>query len=282
MSPHPDAARRGAAIRHPGPRHMPRREIFPVRVCRIALDLEAGQGLLPTLAALAETKGLDGAVAVLNGLTLGPFDFLLPSRPAKGQIQAAWYSSTHAERRGLCDHGTAILGRRDGDWFLHCHAAWEGADGTRHLGHLLPGTIVAAAPGRVELLGFTGARFDAAANGETGFTLFAPRATRAPDDPNGILMRLHPFEDLATALAEAAAPLTGARVWGIGSLVGATFHDGRAMEDPISEIAILPGCDPAAPHIEAIDTAGSLFRGRPVEGAVPVLITAEVLVVGDP
>ncbi len=281
MSLHPDAARRVVAIRHPGPRHMPRRETYPVRVRRIALDLETGQGLLPTLAALAETEELDGAVAVLNGLGFAPFDFLLPSRPTKGQVQAAWYSPTNSERLGLVDHGTAILGRRDGDWFLHCHAAWLGADGKRHLGHLLPGTIAAAGPGKVEVFGFTGAQFDAVPCAETGFTLFTPQTTRAPEDPNGILLRLHPFEDLATALAEAAAPLTGARVWGIGSLIGATFHDGRAMEDPISEVALLPGCDPAAPRLEAIDTSGDLFHGRPVEGATPVLITAEVLVVGD-
>ncbi len=156
-----------------------------------------------------------------------------------------------------------------------------GADGKRHLGHLLPGTIAAAGPGKVEVFGFTGAQFDAVPCAETGFTLFTPQTTRAPEDPNGILLRLHPFEDLATALAEAAAPLTGARVWGIGSLIGATFHDGRAMEDPISEVALLPGCDPAAPRLEAIDTSGDLFHGRPVEGATPVLITAEVLVVGD-
>jgi predicted DNA-binding protein with PD1-like motif len=281
MSLNPEAARRIAAIRHPGPRQMPRRESYPVQVRRLALDLRAGQGLLPALAALGDAEHLDGAVVVLDGLSLGPFDFVLPSRPTEGQAQAAWYSATHVERRGDVDHGTAILGRRDGEWFLHCHAAWHGANGKRHLGHLLPATIATAGPGRVEVLGFTGACFDAAPCAETGFTLFALRTTREPNDPNGTLLRLHPFEDLTTALAEAAAPLSGARAWGIGSLVGATFRDGRAMEDPISEIALLPGCDPAAPHIEAVDTAGSLFGGRLVEGATPVLITAEVLVMGE-
>jgi hypothetical protein len=281
MSLEPEAVRRIAAIRHPGPRLMPRREAYPVQVRWLTLDLRVGQGLLPALAALADAEDLDGAVAVLDGLSLGPFDFVLPSRPAKGQVQAAWYSATHAERWGDVDHGTAILGRRDGDWFLHCHAAWLGSDGKRHLGHLLPGTIAAAGPGRVEVLGFTGARFDAVPCAETGFTLFAARATRAPVEPNGTLLRLHPFEDLVTALADAAAMLPGARAWGIGSLVGTTFHDGRAMEDPISEVALLPGCDPAAPRIEAVDTAGGLFRGQPVQGATPVLITAEVLVTGQ-
>jgi predicted DNA-binding protein with PD1-like motif len=260
---------------------MPRREAYPVRVRRLTLDLRAGQGLLQALAALVDAENLDGAVVVLDGLRLGPFEFVLPSRPAKGQAQAAWYSATHAEQRGDVDHGTAILGRRDGAWFLHCHAAWLAADGKRHLGHLLPATIAAAGPGHVAILGFTGAQFDAAPCAETGFTLFAPRATRVPVDPNGTLLRVHPFEDLAAALAEAAAPLPGARAWGIGSLVGATFHDGMAMEDPISEVALLPGCDPAAPHIEAVDTAGDLFRGRPMEGATPVLITAEVLLMGE-
>ncbi len=205
-----------------------------------------------------------------------------PSQPAdQGQAQAAWYSATHAERAGVIDHGTAILGRRDGEWFLHCHAAWEGADGKRHLGHLLPATIAAAGPGRVGVLGFTGARYDAAPCPETGFTLFAPQVTRLPDEANGTLLRLRPFEDLTTALAEVAAPYPEARAWGIGSLIGTTFDNGNAMEDAISEVALLPGCDPTAPLIEAVDTAGRLFQGRPVRGATPILITAEVLVIGS-
>ncbi len=185
MSLNPEAARRTAAIRHPGPRQLPRRETHPVRVRRMVLDLRVGQGLLSALASLADAEDLDGAVVVLNGLGLGPFDFVLPSQPTKGQAQAAWYSATHAERAGVIDHGTAILGRRDGEWFLHCHAAWEGADGKRHLGHLLPATIAAAGPGRVGVLGFTGARYDAAPCPETGFTLFAPQVSRLPDEANG-------------------------------------------------------------------------------------------------
>ncbi|MCV0425862.1 MAG: hypothetical protein K5905_10335, partial [Roseibium sp.] len=65
----------------------------------------------------------------------------------------------------------AILGWREGSWFAHIHAYWREHD-AYHLGHLLPHSLTVDGDTKISGFGLKGARFVAAPDPETEFTLF--------------------------------------------------------------------------------------------------------------
>lgn len=278
---------RNHLIRHPGPPAAERRRIVPGHARRVELVLPEGAVLMAAVAEAIEGLGCDSAVLVLDGLEIGPYDYVMPVTGSPDGRRAAWYSATHSGDRATLEHATATVGRRDGAWWLHCHAVWDSETGRQKAGHLLPDQITIARTARVTGFAFRGGRFEVTPCEETLFPLFRPVPTDAPEAAvNAAILTLGPFEDLAAATARAAGDLglgASARLYGIGSLIGADFADAPAMESPVSEVVLLPGAAPGRLPAHCVDPEGRMFRGEILPGHAPVCITFEALIVAaDP
>lgn len=273
-------------INHPGPRSGDRRPFASCSATPVTLDLDARQPVLERLGTWAEKAGFSSAVLDLAGLSLAPFDYVMPDR-AVDDRHVAWYSDTKSSGGAVLEEAVAILGRRDGTWFAHIHACWR-EQGVLRLGHILPDSLVTAEPSTVSGFGLKKARFEARDDPETEFKLFrveeAP-AHGAPSADNALIATLAPFEDLHSSLADLARTLraTTFSVHGLGSLAGAEFLDGEPMTGLISEILIRPGSGklPNAElrvDVRCVDLHGALFQGEIRPGKAPTLVTCEVLV----
>ncbi|MCF3934905.1 hypothetical protein L1787_15990 [Acuticoccus sp. M5D2P5] len=274
------------AIRHPGPRGIARQHVVPGTVRRVALRLAGGRTLMDAVAEAVAGEGGDSAMLVLDGLEIGPFQFVMPRGGSPDGIRVAWYSDTHGGAFAALEHAVATVGRKNGAWFLHCHAVWND-DGVQRAGHLLPGDVTIARDMAVTGYIFTGGRFDVMDDAETAFSIF--RACPIPTEtgePNAAIMTLTPFEELTAALPALSIDLFGrpdAAVFGIGSLIGADFTDAATMESLFSEVLTLPGARADRLPVHCVDPAGGQFRGTLRPGGAPVLITFELLLVApDP
>jgi len=277
-------------IVHPGPAAPDRTPYATCRADAVAPEISAGSALLETLGAFADANGFEGAVLDLAGLALSPFDYVMPDR-AVDDRHVAWYSDTHASPGAVLNEAVAVLGWRDGKRFAHIHAFWR-QNGEDRLGHLLPDTLVAAAPARLSGFGLSGATFEAAPDPETEFTLF--RVHPAPErdakaQHNALIATLAPFADLHDSVEALAGKLgTGSyEIMGLGSLAGAGFVDDPPMTGLISEILLSPGAvgTPATGArlpIRSVDYTGTLSQGVILPGQAPTLVTCELLITTSP
>lgn len=276
-------------IVHPGPRNDDR---LPYRLCNaetVSIVLPAGSSLLESLADWITAAGYDSAVLDLAGLTLGPFEYVMPDR-AIDDRHAAWYSDTKYSAGAKLSDAVAIFGKRDGHWFAHIHAFWTD-DGETHLGHLLPDSLHVGAQSRVAGHGIRGAQFESRPDPETEFTLF--RVTGSPQNGsdlpvNALITTLAPFEDLPTSVQELRETLSAAavRVVGLGSLAGTEFTNAQPMRGLISEILLAPECWARSDGstnlpVRCVDLNGNLHAGHLRPGSAPTLITCELLVIAD-
>ncbi|QDG79657.1 hypothetical protein FJ695_16865 [Labrenzia sp. PHM005] len=243
--------------------------------------------MLNALGHWATNAGYGSAVLDLSGLHLAPFDYVMPDR-AIDDRHAAWYSDTHTSKGARLDEAVAIIGWRDGCWFAHIHAYWQ-ENGDAHLAHLLPETLLLAQDAQVSGHGITGARFEAALDPETEFTLF--RVKSGPEEIDGkacnaLITTLAPFTDLHSSIEELGAALPGSAysVHGLGSLAGAAFTDGPPMTGLISEILLQNGAGLNADGhlhlpLRTIDLNKDQFEGNAQPGGCPTLVTNELLLV---
>ena len=268
------------SVRHPGPAPAQRRQAARGNCRKISVTLTKGGTLLQAVAAAMEGAGCTSGVMVVDGLQTGPFDYVMPG-PSDDGVHAAWYSATHHCAGARIRHGTASIGRKDGAWWLHCHAVWDRDEGGCAAGHLLPGQVILAAEATVTLLAFDGGVFDVADDAETMFPIFGVTGGRTHG--NALLVRVRPFEDIHTAVSDLIrdAGFARAEVYGIGSLIGAVFTDAAEMASPISEVLILPGAAWNG-HLHlpmhCVDPDGGQFQGTIRPGGAPVCVTFELLV----
>ena len=199
---------------------------------------------------------------------------------------AAWYSDTHNSAGALIENAVAVLGWRDGSWFAHIHAYWN-ENGAPHLGHLLPQSLMCANKAEIRGFGLKGAKFEAAPDDETEFTLFRVKAAPAGPDlsANAVITTLAPFEDVVGAVADLArtAGFQSYSVQGLGSLAGARFHDAEPMTGLISEILVLPGAGKLPSQgltlpVRCVDLNGNFHAGRLRPDGAPTLVTCELLI----
>jgi predicted DNA-binding protein with PD1-like motif len=269
-----------SVIRHPGP-PAPRPWTMARGTARsLRVTLPRGAVLMQAVAEAMEAAGADSGVIEVDGLEMGPYRFVGPGPSSDGE-HAAWYSPPRGGARARITHGSAIVGRRDGAWWLHCHAAWR--DATRSwCGHLLPDEVVLAEDSTVTLHMIEGARFAVSMNEETRFPIFHPEG----DLPRGnaVLAKLAPHKDLSEGLAEIAeaAGFARARVLGVGSLIGARFLEGGDMASPISEVLVLPGALTGTESqlpVHCVDPDDAEFHGTLRPGGGPVCVTFELMLI---
>lgn len=275
-----------AEIRHPGPKAADRRPFVPCAAEAVSFKITSDRPLLEALGHWAEAAGFDSAILNLEGVALAPFDYVMPDR-AIDDRHAAWYSDTRSCREARLEEAVAVLGWRDGGWFAHIHAFWH-EGGQKRLGHLLPDTLTLASTSTLTGYGLKGARFEAAFDPETEFTLFRVKETgsRQSELPrNALITTLAPFEDLHQSVESLAATLgtPSYEVLGLGSFAGAAFLDTPPMTGLISEILLLPGAGSPKGRglsisVRCVDLDGNHHQGTVVAGQAPTLVTCELLI----
>ena len=141
--------------------------------------------------------------------------------PPQDTDHVAWFSAPRAAPGSRIEVANATLGWRDGAPFVHCHAVWIEADGSRRGGHILPDETIVADGAKVQAWGIE-ARIAAEPDAETNFTLFHP----VPEGEAGsfVTARVRPNQDIGAALSA----LCGRHGFGraavlgsVGSLIGA-------------------------------------------------------------
>ena len=277
-------------ICHPGEESVLRHVSALGTVTTHSVTLPAGSILLSAVSTVMNSIGGDSGVVVLDGAHLGPFNYVMPDQSQDG-LHAAWYSDTHTCDRAQLRNATAIIGKRDGQWWLHCHALWV-ADGHSNnqascqkngMGHLLPDQATLTDDVEATLYEFNGGSFNVELDTETAFPIFHVHG--GLKSGNAIIAKVNPHEDIATTVEQliTEAGFSSARIFGIGSLIGTRFENDPPMLCPISEVLI--GSDAKWKNqtltlpMHCVDINGNLFSGNVRNGDAPVLVTFEVLVI---
>ena len=253
---------------------------FPVSPGQ-AVDAAIGQGF--------DAAGCLGGFVTFRNVRCDPFAYVMPAA-SPDALHAAWFSETfRPEGSVTVSRACAIVGRRDGGTFVHCHGLWETSEGAR-MGHMLaPETIVAEASELVGI-GFRAATFEARPDLETNFTLFEPASVpgTASDvaGPQAIVAKVRPNEDICSAIAEICARegIATAAIHGIGSLNGVRFADGTSVESYATEVLVREGrvdslsADAVRLDIDVVDIDGGIWSGTLVPGQNPVCVTFELVI----
>lgn len=286
-------------IQHPGPAQAERTQCVAGMVHTMELDLPAGVPLLAAITRTLESQHADSAVLELQGGKFEPFAYVLPAM-SETPAHAVYYSQRYQAPAGSTRirAGRITYGQREGAPWLHCHAIWTEADGAERCGHVLPDETVLAEPLRVTATLLRGMRFEVAPDAETNFSLFQPRALAAADagpeaagntgEAEAYALQIRPNEDFCTALESLCAQRGIRRAalrGGVGSLIGATFDDGRTVQPIATELfiehgVVEPGPDGrpcATVDVTLVDYTGTTSRGRLRRGANPVLVTFELV-----
>jgi predicted DNA-binding protein with PD1-like motif len=254
--------------------------------------LVQGEAVEPGLVKAVADAGCDSACVQIECGRFEPFRYVLPAASPDGE-HAAWYSAAIAPEGGVTvQQATAIVGRRDGAGFVHCHGLWHEAGTAAALGHMLPAESFPAAAVRVRGVGLRGAVFESRHDPETNFRLFAAEQTQgdAANSGTALVVTLRPNQDISYALEAICrdAGIRRASILGIGSLNGARFESGPAMTSYASEFFVTEGRmeeTPAGPRarldIAIVDMDGAIFRGRLVRGENPICVTAELVVLPE-
>lgn len=277
-------------IKQPGPVDPVRIESHAAALSQGKIDLPAGGLLMAAIADKVEGLGLRSAALDLSGISLAPLRFVMPAHSSTAE-HVAFYSDTFALDGPIAiERGAATFGSRNGSPFLHGHVLWRDEAGRDRGGHILPSESVIAAPCRIGFKGSRDVEMATRFDPETNFTLFSPLA-RESNSENGegglIVAKIRPNEDLICAIEDLCRQhqVQEARIAGlIGSIVGARFEDGLAINSVPTEILGLGGgvrrqADGGYQvdlDLGLIDTNGTIHRGRPRRSENPVLICVEL------
>ena len=278
-------------IVQPGPPAPERIQWVEARGRAFTLKLRAGLPLLEAVRRRFAAEGFTSGTLNIRTGALGPFAYVMPALSKTGE-NAAFYSETFRPA-GITrlEMGAMTLGQRDAAPFFHCHALWTEADGRAGGGHILPEETIIAEPFMVEAYGLDGAVFTAERDQETNFKLFGPvpsPATTAATTSRAFALRLRPNQDFAGALEAFCREhgITRARLrGGVGSIIGARFTDGRAIEPFATEMAVsngivapdVSGALEAELEVALVNHLGGLAAGRLMRGDNPVLMTMELV-----
>ncbi|MEV5647376.1 DUF296 domain-containing protein [Nocardia sp. NPDC052254] len=282
-----------APMAHPGPIAEQRLESVAGGTVTLRLSLEPGRRIIDAIDAEMRRVGADSAQVELLGGPLARISYCVPAVCADGS-RAAWYSETfEAVTPATLVGGSATVGRRDGERFMHCHAVWYDAHGTLRGGHLWPDTVVGATPVEVVVHAFDSVALTSGVDDETLMPVFTPSAITKPIAGNrrSVMSRVRPGIEIheAVRLVMSEAGIARAAVGGsLGSLVGATLlRDGGVVhaDGPATEVTLaghveLGGDRSAGAHLTvfAIDRHGEVHTGRLAERGNLVAVTFELFV----
>jgi predicted DNA-binding protein with PD1-like motif len=231
------------------------------------------------------------AVIRIKGGQFDPFAYCMPALSPTPD-HAVYFSDRHQPPGPVRLETAAVtMGSWDSEPWLHCHGIWHDAHGRRLGGHVLPNEAVIHEPIDASVSFMNGATFEVVQSPETGFSLFEPVLSpgSVPRDAGPFAMSVRPNEDFCFALEEECRQRGISRALvcgGVGSLVGASFDDGREVVPFVTEVFIKEGqVEPGAHEglvakieVGLVDHLGGLHEGRLRRGQNPVLVTFELLV----
>ncbi len=237
-------------IAHPGPPVTPRLISVPTRSRSLWAVLPAGSRLIDALHEFLADAGVASAQVELLSGNLAEVAYCYPAIGTAAD-QPIWYSAPQdAEGPVSLVGGGTTVGFRDGDRFIHAHAAWFDADGHLRGGHLLPETIVGTNGVTVLVHTLEDATQYSADDPESRLPVFTPTAAQSgpanevPAPNAAVIARICPGENLLNACGELmrAHGLCSARAGGsIGSLVGAALYRPSGalwIDGPATEVAL--------------------------------------------
>lgn len=262
-------------MRQPGPPAAQRAVAVPCRIEPVELHLKAGHTINEAIAQAHATQGFSGYLD-LSAVPLSPLNYVIPaSSPDADHV--AWYSRTHTLETAVVERAGAIVGVRDGEPFLHCHGEWAG-----RMGHLLPLDGIVAADCVVTGLKMDGARFEVEDDSETNFRLFRPKSSANISKSDGFALVLRPNEPVLAAIEAVCArnSVERARIFGVGSTVGARFADGSEVASYATELLVTDGRyehGSCRLDIAIVGLDGAVRHGR-LARDVAVLITFELVI----
>jgi predicted DNA-binding protein with PD1-like motif len=234
-------------VKHPGPRVEPRIISVPTRSRAVWATLQPGQRLIDALDELLARSGTTSAQVELLSGTLAEVAYCYPAI-GETEDQPIHYSATQAALGPVAlVGGGATVGFRDGERFMHCHAAWFDADGQLRGGHLLAETWIGATGLTVVAHTLDEGTQHSDTDPESRLPVFTPETTPGDTSPSAaqaVVSRVCPNENLFEACAKIMRRhgLTEARVVGsIGSLVGAALQRQSGVlliDGPATEVAL--------------------------------------------
>ncbi|WP_072805825.1 PCC domain-containing protein [Rhodococcoides yunnanense] len=282
-----------APLVHPGPAADSRLESVSSATIVERLSLPPGSRLVDAIDDALSGLSLDSAQVELLGGPLARVSYCVPALCEDGS-RAAWYSETlDAAVPATIVAGSATVGRRDGERFMHCHAAWYDGHGALRGGHLWPDTVVGATPVEAVLHAFDSVELRSGVDDETLMPVFTPSKSLGSAVGRGraVMTRVRPGIEIHEAVRQVmvASGIQRASVRGsLGSLVGATLlRDGGTVvaPGPATEVAmsghvVRDGDSLSEAHLTvfAIDRHGEVHTGELAGRGNLVAVTFELLV----
>lgn len=273
-------------IKQPGPVEAERHFVSLTEAVPVTICVEAGQAILPGIAAELAKRGGTSAYLQVQDASVSALEYVMPA-PSPDADHTAWWSETHTlGDTGRILQAGLVFGWREGGAFIHCHGAWTDADGILQAGHMLPDRCILSAPTTFTGWLFPDARFEGRFDPETNFTLFQPVGEAHLPDAKAALVRLRPNVEIGQELAHICATLgwSKADIHGIGSLIGAAFANGDTLESYATEFLVRQGAinleDPqSSPQIDILIVGldGEIMQGPLRKGANAVLMTCELV-----
>jgi predicted DNA-binding protein with PD1-like motif len=273
-------------IVHPGP--VASKRFTAASAAPVPLDfmLRPGETAEEGFARGVAEAGCDGGYVEIVEARFDPFNFVMPA-PSPDAEHAAWYSRTFTPADGATvERAGAIVGRRDGRAFVHCHGVWRDGAGKMEAGHMLPMDSRIDGPARVLGTGLRGAVFESRHDPETNFRLFAaePAGESQACGESALAVTLRPNQDITRALQGICgdAGIRKAAIHGVGSLNGASFEAGPKMDSFASEFFVSDGGVQGGfvrLEIAVVAIDGTIYRGWLVPDENPVCVTCELIIV---
>lgn len=285
-------------LAHPGPRAAQRRISLPTSSLVVPVVLPVGRSLVEALGAVLDQLGVDSAQVELLDGTFSRLSYTYPAIDELGPAVVGYAQpASHAAVPARIIAGSATVGRRDGQRFVHCHAAWFDSHGALRGGHLWPADTVTGADVRVVVHALHDVRCLSSDDPESTLPVFTPRPRTHTGPRSGagsggevrraVMSRLAPGVELVGAVTEviaeagfAAASINGS----LGSLVGAVFRRAGStlvVDGPATEATLTGRFDASGEAVVtliAIDRFGSVHAGLLVPGENIIAVTAELLV----
>ncbi len=273
-------------IRQPGAVEPERHFVSLTDAVPITIELEAGQTVLPALAAKLDGLGAISAYLSVQEANVRQLEFVMPA-PSPDDDHTAWWSETYSlAGSARIKEAGLVVGWREGGPFIHCHGSWTDETGEQFAGHMLPDRCIIK-----DMATFTGwmfpdARFEGQFDPETNFTLFQPNGTAAKLDAQAALVRLRPNVEIGQELVKICEKLgwATAEIHGLGSLIGASFDNGDAMESYATEFLVRKGSinlegpqSGADIDILIVGLDGEIMNGPLLKNDNAVLMTCELV-----
>ncbi|MBL4646542.1 MAG: hypothetical protein JKY99_08825 [Rhizobiales bacterium] len=282
-------------IEQPGLVATERHTVCPTDAIPISIELPAGQILLSGVTDALSKLGYLSACLQIKDALISTMHFVMPA-PSPDEDHVAWWSETHiidcsADHPGRIEEAGFIYGWREGGPFIHCHGAWRDRNSTYSAGHMLPDTCVLSSATTLTGWAFPDARFEGAFDAETNFTLFHPaQLTEAQQHKpaSAVILRLRPNVEIGDELIAICQDLGwgAADIYGLGSLIGARFRNGRVLESFATEFLVRSGKvwqgsanSGSDIDILVVGINGEIMQGMLQAGENAVLMTCELVLI---